>query len=148
MFPLSPLIASASYSHLHIQSHYLIRNSIADSFLAPTIALIKEFKWNKIAFVYEDDMFDTCIFSTLGDSFQGDGIHMSYMSIIPSNATNNQISNELGKLNQLETTVFVVHMRHLLGSRFFKHDTRLGMMIKGYAWVITDVLISQFTTFD
>ncbi|CAH1432653.1 unnamed protein product [Lactuca virosa] len=145
-----PIISfdSASYSHLHIQKPYLIRNSVTDSFLAPTIALIKEFKWNKIAFIYEDGMFDTCIFSTLRDSFQRDGIHMSYMSIIPSNATNHQISNELGKLNQLETTVFVVHMRHLLGSRFFKHAKGLGMMIKGYAWVITDVLANSLHLID
>ncbi|KAI3513934.1 hypothetical protein L1887_12173 [Cichorium endivia] len=145
-----PIISfdNASYSHLHIQRPYLIRNAMANSFVAPIIALIKGFKWDKIAFVYEQGMFDTDIFPTLRDSFQTHGIHMSYMSVIPSNATDYQISNELGQLNQLETTVFVVHMRHLLGSRFFNHAKGLGMMVKGYAWVITDVLANSLHLID
>ncbi|KAI3782152.1 hypothetical protein L2E82_12185 [Cichorium intybus] len=73
-----PIISfdNASYSHLHIQRPYLIRNAMANSFVAPIIALMKGFKWDKIAFVYEHGMVDTDIFPNLRDSFQTHGIHI------------------------------------------------------------------------
>ncbi|XP_031247127.1 glutamate receptor 1.2-like [Pistacia vera] len=49
----------------------------------------------------------------------------------------NQINEELNKLMAFGPTVFIVHMSPILASRLFMSARKLGMMKKGYAWILT-----------
>ncbi|CBI17829.3 unnamed protein product, partial [Vitis vinifera] len=48
----------------------------------------------------------------------------------------------------MSTRVFVVHMSSSLASRFFLKAKELGMMSKGYAWIITDGITSILNSMD
>ncbi|KAJ9548523.1 hypothetical protein OSB04_021066 [Centaurea solstitialis] len=146
-----PIISfdDSSYSCLHIQSPYLIANVVPfNASLAPIIALFKQFQWREVALVCEAGMYDTDLFPSLLDSFQNAGVHISYISIISHTSSNHQICNELHKLDELQTKIFLVYMRPELGSRLFGQAKTLEMMREGYAWVITDALANSLHSID
>ncbi|KAI3771993.1 hypothetical protein L6452_03166 [Arctium lappa] len=146
-----PIISfdEASYSCLHIQSPYLIANVVPfNASLAPIIALFKQFQWREVVFVCEAGMYDTYGFPSLLNSFKKVGVLISYMSIISHTASNRQIYDELRKLDELQTKVFLVYTRSELGSRLFGHAKTLKMMREGYSWVIMDVLANSLHSID
>uniref|UniRef100_A0A0V0GUQ1 Putative ovule protein n=1 Tax=Solanum chacoense TaxID=4108 RepID=A0A0V0GUQ1_SOLCH len=48
----------------------------------------------------------------------------------------------------LQTRVFVVHMSYTLGARLFLKAKEIGMMDKGYAWIITSGLTDSVYLMD
>ncbi|TVU19112.1 hypothetical protein EJB05_35245, partial [Eragrostis curvula] len=76
----------------------------------------------------------------LVDALQGIGARVSYRSVISQTTTGDQIISELYKLMTMQTRVFVVHMNLNLASLLFTKAKEVGMMSKGYAWIITDGL--------
>lgn len=86
--------------------------------------------------------------SYLADSWLGVGSQVRYRCIIFLSATYDHILKELYKLMTTQTRVFVVHMSPSLASRLFLKAKEVGMMNKGYAWIITDGLTSRLDTMD
>lgn len=88
--------------------------------------------------IYEDTDYGRGIMPFLVDALQEVDARVPYQSVIPLSATTEQISLELYKLMTMQTTVFVVHMSITLASPFFIKAKEVGMMNKGYAWIVTD----------
>ncbi|PUZ74981.1 hypothetical protein GQ55_1G110300 [Panicum hallii var. hallii] len=82
------------------------------------------------------------IIPDLVNVLEGIDAHIPYRSAIDESATGEQITHELYKLMTMQTRVFVVHMASSLGSLFFTKAKEIGMMSKGFVWIITDGLAS------
>ncbi|KAK9226378.1 hypothetical protein WN943_011425 [Citrus x changshan-huyou] len=70
------------------------------------------------------------------------------MAISKSSSTGDEAIKKLSMLKSLETKVFVVHMSHALASHLFLHGKKLGMMSKGYAWIITSSTMDFLHSMD
>ncbi|KAJ4719192.1 Glutamate receptor [Melia azedarach] len=82
------------------------------------------------------------------DSLQKSGIHISHMIAIPTSSTDDEIVEKLSLLMAFQTKVFVVHLSHSLASGFFLNAKKLGMMTKGYAWIVTETTMSFLHSMD
>nr|POE98475.1 glutamate receptor 2.2 [Quercus suber] len=71
-----------------------------------------------------------------------------YHSVIRELASNDEIGEELHKLMTMRTRVFIVHMSAELGSRLFTKAKEIGMMSKGYVWIMTDGITSLLSSVD
>lgn len=101
--------------------------------------LVESFKWRDVILIYEDTDYGRETTPYLLDSFQEKNIHFSYKSIMsPNSKDDGQMIEELHKLKNMYAKVFMVHMLPSLSSILFLNARRLGMMIEGYAWILTD----------
>ncbi|PNT64642.1 hypothetical protein BRADI_4g30810v3 [Brachypodium distachyon] len=118
---------------------YFVRATMNDSAQVNSIAsIVKTYGWRKVVPIYEDTDYGRGIMPFLVDALQEVDARVPYQSVIPLSATTEQISLELYKLMTMQTTVFVVHMSITLASPFFIKAKEVGMMNKGYAWIVTD----------
>ncbi|KAG2287856.1 hypothetical protein Bca52824_047460 [Brassica carinata] len=94
-----------------IRSQYFFRATYDDSSQVHTIkAIIKLFGWREVVPVYVDNTFGEGIMPHLTDALQ--------------------------EINVL----FVVHIVELLASRFFAKAKEIGLMKKGYVWILTNAI--------
>ncbi|VAI17878.1 unnamed protein product [Triticum turgidum subsp. durum] len=118
---------------------YFVRATINDSAQVNCIAsIVKTYGWREVVSIYEDTEYGRGIIPYLVDVLQEVDARVPYQSVIPLSATSEQITLELYKLMTMQTTVFVVHMSFTLASLFFIKAREVGMMNKGYAWIMTD----------
>ncbi|KAF7058982.1 hypothetical protein CFC21_065945 [Triticum aestivum] len=118
---------------------YFVRATINDSAQVNCIAsIVKTYGWREVVSIYEDTEYGRGIIPYLVDVLQEVDARVPYQSVIPLSATSEQITLELYKLLTMQTTVFVVHMSFTLASLFFIKAREVGMMNKGYAWIMTD----------
>jgi len=118
---------------------YFVRATLNDSAQVSCIAsTIKAYGWRKAVPIYEDTEYGRGIIPYLVDVLQEDNVHVPYRSVIPLSATSEQISIELYKLMTMQTRVYIVHMSSALASTLFIKAKEVGMMEKGYVWIITD----------
>ncbi|KAK1354001.1 hypothetical protein POM88_047257 [Heracleum sosnowskyi] len=101
-------------------------------------ALAESFEWKTIIFKCEDTEYRSGVISYLFKSFQEKSIQIDYISSLPSTDNDDGILEELHKLRKMQTTIFVLHMAPSLASRLVSSTKSLGMMKKGYAWILTD----------
>ncbi|KAK4492161.1 hypothetical protein RD792_002958 [Penstemon davidsonii] len=110
-------------------------------------ALIESFKWKRCVILYEDTADARQIQPYLYNILQKNHMVVIYQTAISVRATNDQIVDELHKLVNNSSSIFIVHMSPSLTSRVFLNAKRLGMMNKGFAWILTsktmDFLDSQ-----
>lgn len=114
-------------------SSYFVRAALSDSNQVNAVAaIVRYFQWSQVVIVYQD-------------SYGGNGMiaypsnaRVTYRSIIPLSATDDALLEELYKMKTMQTRVFVVHMSIcLVASRFFPKVKQAGMMVEGYAWVVS-----------
>ncbi|KAL6846532.1 hypothetical protein ACP4OV_023980 [Aristida adscensionis] len=118
---------------------YFVRATLNDYVQATGIAsLIKTYKWREVVPIYEETDYGRGIIPHLVDALQVIDARVPYKSVIPLPATSEQITQELYRLMTMETRVFVVHMSPTLASLLFIKAKEVGMMNKGYVWIITD----------
>ncbi|XP_047958871.1 glutamate receptor 2.8-like isoform X2 [Salvia hispanica] len=130
-------------------SSYFIRSAWCSSSQVRAIAaIVKKFGWREVVFVYEDTNYGSGLVPYLTVDLLKSNAVVSHQSVIPANATEDRIRQELFKLMKMRTRVFVVHMLPGLASRFFNVAKEAGMMDKGYAWLIADVLTSLLDSMD
>ncbi|XP_037441457.1 glutamate receptor 2.8-like [Triticum dicoccoides] len=128
----NPALASGSLP-------YFVRATLSDSAQVNCIAsIVKAYGWRKVVTVYEDTDYGRGIIPYLVDVLQEVDARVPYQSMIPLTATNEQITLELYKLMAMQIMVFVVHMSFTLASLVFIKAKEVGMMNKGYAWILTD----------
>ncbi|KAI3759824.1 hypothetical protein L6452_07911 [Arctium lappa] len=145
--PILSLATSTSLSPN--QNPYFIRVSHNSSSQArPIAALIDHFHWREVVFVYEQSDFGRSFIPYLSEALLNIGAHITYRTVISPSPSDAEISEELYKLKANQTRVFVVHLLPKSASLFFKKANEIGMMQKGYAWIITDVLTSLLHTLD
>ncbi|XVE78213.1 hypothetical protein DITRI_Ditri13aG0126600 [Diplodiscus trichospermus] len=73
-------------------------------------------------------------------------IHISFVSSIAASSEDDQIIEQLHELKTLQTTVFIVHLPLSLASRLFLIAKRLGMISKGYVWIVTSKSMNHFNS--
>uniref|UniRef100_J3MXN7 Glutamate receptor n=1 Tax=Oryza brachyantha TaxID=4533 RepID=J3MXN7_ORYBR len=117
---------------------YFVRATISDSTQVNSIAsLIKFYGWREVVPIYIDTDYGTGIMLDLLEALQGNDARVPYQSIIHQSATRDQMTQELYKLMTMQTRVFVVHMTSSMASVLFTMAKEVGMMNKGYVWIIT-----------
>ncbi|MCL7026076.1 hypothetical protein MKW94_027449 [Papaver nudicaule] len=122
-----PIISFTATSPSISPAHnpYFIRATYQDSFQVDAVAaLVKTFKWREVVPIYEDTEY-------------GNGI---IPSVLPESANDDRILQELYKLMTMQTRVFILHMTPPLAIRLFEKAKTIGMMSKGYTWIVTDGL--------
>lgn len=117
---------------------YFVRATLNDSAQVSCIAsIIKAYGWRKVVSIYEDTEYGRGIIPYLVDVLQEVNVQVPYRSVIPPSATSEQITKELYKLMTMQTRVYIVHMSSVLASTLFLKAKEIGMMEKGYVWIIT-----------
>ncbi|KAG8050145.1 hypothetical protein GUJ93_ZPchr0009g1555 [Zizania palustris] len=118
---------------------YFVRTTLNDSAQVNSIAsLIKAYGWREVVLVYEDTDYGRGILPYLIDALEEIDAHVPYRSVIPFSATSERIKEELYKLMTMQTRVFVVHMSSTMTSHLFTKAKEVGMMNKGFVWIITN----------
>jgi ionotropic glutamate receptor len=118
---------------------YFVRATVNDSAQVNSIALlIQAYGWREVVLVYDDTDYGRGILPYLNDALQELDIRVPYRSVIPLSATSENITQELYKLMKMQTRVFVVHMSSTTASLLFTKAKEVGMMNKGFVWIITD----------
>ncbi|KAH7521684.1 hypothetical protein FEM48_Zijuj07G0059000 [Ziziphus jujuba var. spinosa] len=82
------------------------------------------------------------------DSFHENDINVTYKSSISSSYTDDNVVEELYKLMDFQTKVFVVHMSEAPVSKLLINAKRLGMMSEGYAWFVTASTMNLLSSVD
>ncbi|KAJ0112917.1 hypothetical protein Patl1_03152 [Pistacia atlantica] len=117
---------------------YLVQIAQDETSQVAAIAVIVEaFKWRNVITIHEDNDGWRVFILHLVESLQDKSIHIAYKSSLAVSSADNQINEELNKLMAFGPTVFIVHMSPILASRLFMSAKKLGMMKKGYAWILT-----------
>lgn len=98
--------------------------------------------------IYEDNEFGEGMLPYLIDAVQEVNAHVPYRSVINPTATEDQIGEELYKLMTMQTRVFVVQTLPSLAARIFAKANQIGMMTKGYVWIMTDVTTNSLDSMD
>ncbi|KAI3932708.1 hypothetical protein MKW98_012679 [Papaver atlanticum] len=124
-----------------VKTPFFVRTALNDSCQVKAIGdIIKACGWREVVIMYENSDYGKDSLPYIVDAIQEANARVPYRSVISSVATDEQISGELYKLMSMQTRVFVVHVSCTLGSRLFMKIKEVGMMRKGYAWIITDGL--------
>ncbi|KFK40629.1 hypothetical protein AALP_AA2G021300 [Arabis alpina] len=122
-----------------LRSPYFIRATHEDSAQVHAIsAIIESFRWREVVPIYVDNEFGEGILPYLVDAFQEINVRIRYRSAMSLHSSDDQIKKELYKLMTMPTRVFIVHMLPDLGSRLFSIGKEIGMMNRGYAWIVTN----------
>ncbi|CAM0951454.1 unnamed protein product [Alopecurus aequalis] len=118
---------------------YFVRATMNDSAQVNSIAsLIQAYGWREVVLVYDDTDYGRGILPYLIDALQGIDVRVPYRSVIPLSATSEDIMQELYKLMTMQTRVFIVHMSSTMTSLLFTKAKEVGMMNKGFVWIITN----------
>ncbi|XP_019084175.1 PREDICTED: glutamate receptor 2.5-like [Camelina sativa] len=136
-----PIISFSATSPLldSLRSPYFIRATHDDSSQVHAIsAIIESFRWREVVPIYADNEFGEGILPYLVDAFQEINVRIRYRSAISVHSSDDGIKKELYKLMTMPTRVFMVHMSPDLGSRLFLIAKEIGMMSKGYVWIVTN----------
>lgn len=139
-----PIVSFSATSPLldSLRSPYFIRATHDDSAQVHAIsAIIESFRWREVVTIYVDNEFGEGILPYLVDAFQEINVRIRYRSAISVHSTDDQIKKELYRLMTMPTRVFIVHMLPDPGSRLFKIAREIGMINKGYAWIVTNGII-------
>ncbi|KAI3666923.1 hypothetical protein L6452_41964 [Arctium lappa] len=142
-----PIISSATSSNLSPNAYnFFIHTAHSSSTQAqPIAAIIKSFGWREVMFIYEDSDFGRGLVPYLSDAMEN---ITTQVILLPPSSSDDLIIQQLHNLKTMQTRVFVVHMLPTLASRFFKKADEAGMMTRGYAWIITDVLTILLSHLD
>ncbi|KAM5570987.1 glutamate receptor 2.8-like [Rosa sericea] len=146
-----PIISfsATSPSLTSIRSPYFFRAAQNDSSQVKAISdIIQAFGWRQVVPMYVDNEFGEGVIPYLSDALQEIDVRIPYRSVISPTATDDQIEAELYKLVTMQTRVFIVHMLPSLGSRIFEKAKEIGMMDKGYVWIVTNGISNVFGSFN
>ncbi|KAJ8634703.1 hypothetical protein MRB53_008970 [Persea americana] len=135
-----PILSFSSTSPLlsTIQTPYFTRTALSDSCQVKAIAaVVKAFEWREVVQVCQDNPNGYGITPYLTDALQEVEARVPYRSVISHLMTDDQIAQELYKMETMQTRVFIVHLSPSLSSRLFLKANEIGMMSEGYVWIIT-----------
>ncbi|RWV87402.1 hypothetical protein GW17_00050599 [Ensete ventricosum] len=128
---------------------YFVRTTTNDSSQVAAIAgVVQHFRWREAVLVYADTEYGTGIVPFLTDALQSVDARIPYRGVIPSEATDAQLDGVLRELKAAEARVFIVHMLPNLALRLFRRAKKLGMMSRGYVWIVTDGVTSVLELLD
>ncbi|XP_027109513.2 glutamate receptor 1.2-like [Coffea arabica] len=111
-------------------------------------SILQSYKWRSVIIIYEDNDDGREALPCLIESLQVADVHIASKSSISPLSSDDQINNDLHKLKTLQATIYIVHMSPSLSSRLFLSAKRIGLMKEGYAWIVTDKTMNQFSSID
>ncbi|XP_022997332.1 glutamate receptor 2.9-like [Cucurbita maxima] len=136
--PIISFLPSAALGFSYLKSPYFFRVPYNHSSQFHAISdIVNSFGWKQVVTVYQDDQFGKSTVTDLIQALQIHNVHTDIHGIDPA-ASERQIREVIEILSMKDTSVFVVHMVPSLASRVFTMADELGLMSKGYAWIITD----------
>ncbi|KAK2969962.1 hypothetical protein RJ640_008302 [Escallonia rubra] len=146
-----PIISfsATSPSLLPQPPNYFLQTAQSDDTQVGAIAaIIKSFQWKDIVMIFEDTVYGKGIVPYLANALQDIDARFSYRSVFPLSASDDFILKELYKMMTMQTRVFVVQLSHSLAARLFLNAKEIGMMNKGYAWILTSGLTDIYTSME
>ncbi|XP_054793523.1 glutamate receptor 2.7-like isoform X2 [Prosopis cineraria] len=133
--------SATSPSLASLPSSYFFRIAQIDSAQVNAIgAIAQAFGWKEAVPIYVDNEYGKGVIPFLTNALQQVYVRIPYQSSLSPSATDEAIRAELFKLMAMQTRVFVVHMIPNPGMRLFSIARQIGMMSKGYVWIVTDGL--------
>ncbi|KAL7140521.1 hypothetical protein ABFS83_09G125100 [Erythranthe nasuta] len=147
-----PVISfTATSPSLRPQTPYFVQTALSDAAQVDAVAaIVKYHRWYQVILIYEDSDYGNGIIPYLSNAFQQVNARVSYRSVIPLNlaATNSILDQELDKMKNMQTRVFVVHTTTPLASQIFLKAKEAGMMSEGYVWIVTGGVVNLFYSLD
>lgn len=120
------------------------------------VAIVANFGWRKVTAIYQnDDVFstDAGLVTLLTDSLRAVNsqveTHLAFPPLSSLSDPNAAVSEELLKLRSKSNRVFIILQSSLdLTKLIFHIANQLGMMEKGYVWIIPDEITSFLDSLD
>ncbi|KAF8391512.1 hypothetical protein HHK36_023817 [Tetracentron sinense] len=126
-----------------LQYPYFLRTTHSDYFQMYAIAdVVEYYGWREVIAIFVDDDYGRNGISVLGDALSKKRSKISYKAALPPGAPRSVINDLLGRVNLMESRVYVVHVNPDSGPTVFSVANDLRMMVSGYVWIATDWLPS------
>nr|XP_043637608.1 glutamate receptor 1.2-like [Erigeron canadensis] len=110
--------------------------------------MIKSLKRKNAILICDDTANGRKMATYVVSAFQETNIRLAYTSFLSTSASNDQIREELYKLQDIQATVFVIHTSPSLSSNLFSMAKELGMMGEGYIWIVTSKTTNHINFMD
>ncbi|KAL0389221.1 UNVERIFIED_CONTAM: Glutamate receptor 2.7 [Sesamum calycinum] len=111
-------------------------------------AFIDAFNWRSFVFLYEDTVDARQVQTYIYNISRENHLDIAYQTALSLRNTDDEIINELHKLKMTKSSIILVHLSPSLASRVFANAKMLGMMGKGYAWVVTSKTMNFLDSLD
>ncbi|CAH1447104.1 unnamed protein product [Lactuca virosa] len=111
-------------------------------------AMVESFKAKNMIVICEDTTNGREMATYMVSSFQEKNIYVTYTSFITASSNNEQMWEELRKLQTMQALVFVVHASPSLATNVFSMAKELGMMDEGYMWIVTSKTTNYLDSMD
>ncbi|CAI9300892.1 unnamed protein product [Lactuca saligna] len=111
-------------------------------------AMVDSFKSTEVIVICEDTTNGREMTTYMVSAFQEKNIYVMYASFISASSKNEQVWEELRKLQTMQTMVFVVHVSPSLATNVFSMAKELGMMGEGYMWIVTSKTTNYLESLD
>ncbi|KAL7583329.1 hypothetical protein Lser_V15G42035 [Lactuca serriola] len=111
-------------------------------------AMVELFKAKNVIVICEDTANGREMATYMAREFQEKNIHVTYTSLISTSDSNQQIREELHKLQTMQDMVFIMHTPPSLASNLFSMAKELGMMGEGYMWIVTSKTMDLLGSMD
>ncbi|KAL7583632.1 hypothetical protein Lser_V15G42032 [Lactuca serriola] len=111
-------------------------------------AMVESFKAKNMIVICEDTTNGREMATYMVNTFQGKNIYVMYTSFITASSNNEQMWEELRKLQTMQAMVFVVHVSPSLATNVFSMAKELGMMGEGYMWIVTSKTTNYLDSMD
>ncbi|OMO78932.1 Extracellular ligand-binding receptor [Corchorus capsularis] len=119
-------------------------------------AIVNNFKWRKVTAIYEHNnefLTDSGLITLLSDSLRAVSSevehHLAFPPLASLSDQNATIEEELRKLKSKSNRVFIVIQSSLqFAVLLFEKAKEMGMMEKGYVWIVTNEIASLLDSVD
>nr|GMD14219.1 glutamate receptor 1.2-like [Ipomoea batatas] len=142
MFSFSSVLSPNAYPY------FVQISQDGDTGLEGIVAFVKRANWSNVILIHGGTEYGMNDLSRMIDLFQEVGVRVVHKTTISHSAEEPQIIEELNKLKKMETSIFIVHLSASLTPLLFENAKRLGLMAKGYAWIVSDKTMNFLHTFD
>ncbi|KAD4584316.1 hypothetical protein E3N88_21917 [Mikania micrantha] len=93
--------------------------------------------WKNVIVIFEDTENGRDMATFITNFLQEKRIIVTYMHPISASASNEVLQEELHKLSNMKTKLYILHASHSLAFHIFNNAKCLGMMDAGYKWIVT-----------
>ncbi|XP_023755495.1 glutamate receptor 1.2 [Lactuca sativa] len=110
--------------------------------------MVDLFKATNVIVICEDTANGREMANYMVSAFQEKHIRITYITLISTFSSNEQVKVELRKLQTMQSMVFVMHTPPSLATDVFSMAKELGMMDEGYVWIITSKTTNYLDSMD
>ncbi|PIN16370.1 Glutamate-gated kainate-type ion channel receptor subunit GluR5 [Handroanthus impetiginosus] len=111
-------------------------------------AFLQAFRWRRCVFLYEDTADARQAQTYIHDILRENHLDVAYQTAFSLQATDDQIIGELHKVMMMKVSIILVHLSPSLASQVFINAKILGMMSKGFGWIVTSKTMNFLDSLD